>query len=144
MKRTTSITLLVLALLFSDFIIMSFNLSGGFQSSGIKFQLLPLIAFSVNISEHAFLTSSIVGYILFTFFLLANFKRAKVVAPKSFYTALFSCVASVLFELYSFACDSTNNYMGQHLRIGLLLFLMCYNVFNAIYKDEKQAVQETN
>jgi len=82
MKRTTSFTLLILSLLFSHFIIFSFKLSEGFESIGFKFQLFPLLAFTEHHSGNQFLTSSIIGYILFAVFLLTNFMRAIAATPK--------------------------------------------------------------
>lgn len=134
MKQATSRILLFTALLFSHFIVFNFNLNNGFEPKGIKFQLMPLIQFAGHSSDYTTLTSVVIGYILFTIFLFANFKRAKASSPLWYYIILFLSLAAVIFELYGFILDYNNSFTGQRLRIGLLLFLMCYNVFNNIYK----------
>jgi hypothetical protein len=139
MNKVLSLVILILALLFSHFVILNFNLNGGFTCHGVKFQALPLVAFSGQVSDNKVLTSSVLGYILFIVFLLANFKRAKTITPKLLYSMLFISVASVLFELYSFFLDYNNTYTGQRLRVGFVVYLICfYYIFRAIYKDEAQ------
>lgn len=139
MKRTTSFAILFFALLFSHLIIFHFNLNGGFVFSEIKFKLLPLLAFAGQSSDHKFLTSAIIGYVLFVIFLFGNFKRAKEVLPKLFYVTTIVCIASIFFELYCYFSDFAGNYKGQFSRIGFVLFLICLNIYSTIYKDSKNA-----
>lgn len=138
MKRTTSFILIILALLFSHFVILNFNLNGGFEPKGIKIQLFNLIQLAPNTSRHTTLTSSVIGYILFAVFLIANYNRAKASNPNLVFVTLSLSIISVLFELRSIILDINNSYTGQRLGIGLVLFVMCFIIYNAIYKGEKQ------
>jgi hypothetical protein len=138
MKRNTSLALLFFGLIFSHLIILNFNLNGGFVIREIKFKLLPLLAFAGRSSDFTYLTSAIIGYILFAVFLFANFNRAKAAMPKLFYVITVVCIASVLFEMYCFYTDYAGQFTGQHSRVGFVLFLICLNIFSTIYKNENQ------
>jgi hypothetical protein len=145
MNRIISVVLLILALLFSHFLILNFNLNGGFESKGIGFQPLPLIAFSGQVSNNKVLSSSIIGYILFTIFLFANFNRAKAATPILFYSVLFLSIISILFELYCFYLDYNNSYTGQRLRIGFVLYFICfYYIFRTINRSETQTIKKSS
>ncbi len=137
MNQSASRVLLFIALLFSHIIVFHFNLHSGFEFKGIKLEAIPLIQMAWNKSDYTTLTSAVVGYMLFVIFLLANFKRVKEISPLWFYVILLICTGAVLFEVRSFVLDYNNAFTGQRLRIGLLLFFMCYNIFNKIYRPAR-------
>jgi len=71
MKRL-SLLLLVIGLIFSQLVLVKFNLNNGFEFHKVSFRLLPIADYADKISQKLYLTSVILGYIAFVIFGVIN------------------------------------------------------------------------
>jgi len=140
MKRASK-DILINGLLLSHFFIFQFEPGNGFLFKDFKLQVLPLFSilgfsfpnFSFTPLHTATLNSSIIGYSLFLFFLLTNFRQAKRITPIRLYISLTLCVYAVAFELITFGEGLKHIKISEQLRFGPLLFLLTYRMFEKMY-----------
>ena len=136
--KKTSLILLILGLIFSQLVIVKFNLNNGFDFHNVSFRLLPIIDYAGKISQRLYLTSVIIGYILFVIFGIINTNKQK--APEIFKSALmFSGIAIVVsfFEFTSLLEDLNGTFQGKRFHIGWLLFLLGLWIFSKRYLSKK-------
>ncbi|MBU8892330.1 MAG: hypothetical protein KOO66_06095 [Bacteroidales bacterium] len=137
MKKLSAI-LLFTGLIFSQLILLKFNLNNGFEFHDIWFRILPLADYAGNSSPELYLTSTILGYIAFVTFSVLNTNKIK--SPEIFKPALmFSGITIVLifFEFTSILEDLNSGFQGKHFRIGWFLFLLGLWIFNKKYLSKK-------
>ena len=125
-KQKLSLGFLILGLIFSSIIRVRFNVSNGFEFQGFWITPLPSIFdFAVVRSSDLALTSTSFGYlflIISGLFMLSDFKalRQKTTSLTVF---LVLTLLALVFEFVSIIQDISSSFVGQHLRIGLVLFL---------------------
>ena len=138
MKRQTALVILIAGLIFSQFIIMNYNVNDGFEFHGMKIRIGSLLQLHFSRSDRTTLTTSVFGYILFGIFLIMNIKNKNARVSKLFEPTLIVCVLSIIFELRNIILDMNNNYVGQRLSIGIILFALCFKIFYSAYDENPQ------
>lgn len=136
--KKRSFILLLLGLILSQIVIVTFNLNKGFEFHGIWFRLLPIANYAGKSSPELYLTSTILGYILFIIFGVINTNKIK--SPETFKSFLmFTGIAIVvsIFEFTSILEDLNSNFQGKHFKIGWLLFLLGLWLFSKKYLRKK-------
>ena len=125
-KQKLSLAFLILGLIFSSIIRVRFNVSNGFEFQGFWITLLPSIFdFAAMRSSDLALTRTSLGYLFLVFsglFMLSDFKALKH-KTTSLIVFLLLTLLALVFESFSIIQDISSNFAGQHLRIGLALFL---------------------
>ncbi len=125
-KQKLSLGFLILGLIFSSIIRVRFNVSNGFEFQGFWIMPLPSIFdFAAISSSDLALTSTSFGYLflgVFGLLMLSDFKalRQKTTSLTVF---LVLTLLALVFESVSIIQDISSSFGGQHLRIGLALFL---------------------
>lgn len=125
-KQKLSLGFLILGLIFSSIIRVRFNVSNGFEFQGFWITLFPSIFdFAAIRSSDLTLTSTSFGYLFLVIsglFMLSDFKalRQKNTSLTIFLVLTF---LALVFEFVSIIQDISSSFVGQHLRIGLVLFL---------------------
>lgn len=138
MKRT-SLILLILGLILSQLIIVKFNLNNGFQFHSFDIRLIPIADYASKISQNLYLTSVIIGYILFVLFGVLNTNKQK--APEIFKSSLmFTGIALVVtfFEFTSILEDLNGTFQGKRFHIGWLIFLLGLWIYSKKYISIKK------
>ncbi len=136
--KKLSIILLLLGLIFSQIIVVRFNLNNGFQFHNLWIKVLPIASYAGKSSPELYLTSTISGYIAFVIFGILNTNKVK--SPGIFKSALmFSGITIVVtfFEFTSVLEDLNSIFQGKHFRIGWLLFLLGLWIFSKKYLSKK-------
>ena len=123
MNKSTSIILLILAVALSQLIFIHFDLSSGFSFYGLKIQPFPLLSFNQS-GGHNFLTSAILGYLLFAAVLLFNARETKKLNSRLFILPLIICAVTIFFEAYNFVLNIRGDFQGQVMRTGWILALI--------------------
>jgi hypothetical protein len=144
MDRQRSLVLIILGLLFSQFIIMNYNLWDGFEFHGINFRIGSLLQLHFRHSEIKTLTTSVVGYFLFAVYLFNNLKNKNARSSKLFEPTLIITVLAIIFELRNIYLDFTNDYSGQRLTIGIIIFVLCLKIFQSSNEEYNQPTNTTN
>ena len=129
--KKLSIILLLLGLIFSQIIVVRFNLNNGFQFHNFWFKILPIASYAGKSSPELYLTSTILGYIAFVIFGILNTNKVK--SPGIFKSALmFSGITIVVtfFEFTSVLEDLNSTFQGKYFRIGWLLFFLGLWIFS--------------
>lgn len=129
--KKLSIILLLLGLIFSQIIIVRFNLNDGFEFHNYWIKILPIADYAGKSSPELYLTSTILGYIAFVIFAVLNTNKVK--SPDIFKSALmFSAITIVItfFEFTSILEDLNSTFQGKHFRIGWLLFFLGLWIFS--------------
>lgn len=125
-KQKLSLGFLILGLIFSSIIRVRFNVSNGFEFQGFWITPLPSIFdFAVVRSSDLALTSTSFGYlflIISGLFMLSDFKALRQ-KNTSLIIFLILTLLALVFEFVSILQDISSSFVGQHLRIGLALFL---------------------
>lgn len=125
-KQKLSLGFLILGLIFSSIIRVRFNVSNGFEFQGFWITPLPSIFdFAVVRSSDLALTSTSFGYlflIISGLFMLSDFKALRQ-KNTSLIIFLILTLLALVFEFVSIIQDISSSFVGQHLRIGLVLFL---------------------
>lgn len=125
-KQKLSLGFLILGLIFSSIIRVRFNVSNGFEFQGFWITPLPSIFdFAVIRSSDLALTSTSFGYlflIISGLFMLSDFKALRQ-KNTSLIIFLILTLLALVFEFVSIIQDISSSFVGQHLRIGLVLFL---------------------
>ncbi len=138
MKRL-SLILLIFGLIFSQLVLIKFNINNGFEFHGFTIRVLPIAEYAGEISQKTYLTSIILGYILFVIFGVINTNKQK--APEIFKSALmYTGIAIVVsfFEFTSILEDLNGTFQGKHFHIGWLLFLLGLWIFSKRYLSIKK------
>ncbi len=136
--KKLSIILLFLGLIFSQIIVVRFNLNDGFEFHNYWIKILPIADYAGKYSPELYLTSTVLGYIAFVIFGILNTNKVK--SPGIFKSALmFSAITIVVtfFEFTSILEDLNSTFHGKHFRIGWLLFLLGLWIFNKKYLSKK-------
>lgn len=136
--KKLSFILLLLGLIFSQLVLLKFNLNHGFEFHDFWFKLLPLAEYAGKSSPELFLTTTILGYISFVIFGALNTNKIK--SPQTFKSFLmFTGIALVVsfFEFTSIVEDLNSNFQGKYFRIGWLLFLLGLWLFSKKYLSKK-------
>ena len=125
-KQKLSLGFLILGLIFSSIIRVRFNVSNGFEFQCFWITPLPSIFdFAVVRSSDLALTSTSFGYlflIISGLFMLSDFKALRQ-KNTSLIIFLILTLLALVFEFVSIIQDISSSFVGQHLRIGLVLFL---------------------
>ena len=125
-KQKLSLGFLILGLIFSSIIRVRFNVSNGFEFQGFWITPLPSIFdFAVVRSSDLALTSTSFGYlflIISGLFMLSDFKALRQ-KNTSLIIFLILTLLALVFEFVSILQDISSSFVGQHLRIGLVLLL---------------------
>lgn len=125
-KQKLSLGFLILGLILSSIIRVRFNVSNGFEFQGYWITPLPSIFdFAVVKSSDLTLTSTILGYLFLGIsglFMLSDFKALR---HKTTNLTIFLVLTllALVFESVSIIQDISSSFAGQHLRIGLALFV---------------------
>ena len=125
-KQKFSFVFLILGLIFSSLIRIRFNVSNGFEFQGFWITPLPSIFdFAAMRSSDLTLTSTILGYLFLVisgFLMPGDFKsiRQKTTSLTVF---LALTLLALVFESVAVIQDISSSFRGQHLRIGLALFV---------------------
>lgn len=139
-RQRISLVFLFIGLLFSSIIRVRFNISNGFEFHNWWVTWTPSIFdFALlSSSEHA-LTSTFGGYLFFALsgFLMLNHMKDFGYKNKMLSAFLGLSVIALAFELISLGQDLFTSYYGQHLRMGLLLFLLGIVVFYRTFPSSK-------
>ncbi len=141
--KKLSIILLFLGLIFSQIIVVRFNLSNGFEFHNFWIKVLPIASYAGKSSPELYLTSTILGYIAFVVFGVLNTNKVK--SPGIFKSALmFSGITIIVtfFEFTSILEDLNSTFHGKYFRIGWLLFLLGLWIFSKKFlsKNNRQNV----
>jgi len=126
-KQKQFIVLLILGLVFSSILRITFNLSDGFVCHDLSITPpFPLFDYADKGSTHAQLTSTFFGYVLF---LLAGFTFiGEIKEDQRWLMILLGFVAITLyaayFEFSSLMADINGKYEGEHAWVGPTLFLL--------------------
>ena len=136
-KQKLSLAFLILGLIFSSIIRVRYNVSNGFEFQGFWITLLPSIFdFAAMRSSDLALTSTSLGYLFLVIsglFMLSDFKALKH-KTTSLIVFLVLTLLALVFESFSIIQDISSNFAGQHLRIGLALFLFGLLIFVNNYR----------
>ncbi|MDY6801209.1 MAG: hypothetical protein SVU94_08305 [Bacteroidota bacterium] len=136
--KKRSLLFLITGLIFSQIIIIRFNLNNGFEFHNFWIKILPLADYAGKSSPELYLTSTILGYIAFIIFGVVNTNKHKY--PEIFKSALmFTAIAVVVtfFEFTSILEDLNDTFQGKHFRIGWLLFIVGLWIFWKRYLTKK-------
>ncbi len=136
--KKLSLALLILGLISGQLIVLTFNLNNGFEIHSVSFKLLPIADYAGKASSQLFLTSIILGYLVFVIFGIINTNKTK--SPAIFKSALiFTGIAIIVtfFEFTSILEDLNGTFQGKHFRIGWLLFLLGLWIFSKKYLIKK-------
>lgn len=136
--KKISLALLFTGLIFSQLILIAFNVNNGFEFHKVIFRAIPIAEYAGKISMRPYLTSSIIGYIAFVIFGVLNTNKIK--APSIFksvfmYTAI--AIVVTFFEFTSILEDFSGTYEGKYFGIGWLLFLLGLWIFSKQYLSKK-------
>ncbi len=135
--KKLSFILIILGLLLSQIVRITFNLNDGFEYHGFIFSL-SIADYAGKASNELFLTSTILGYIAFLIFGIIN--TNKIHSPEIFKSAfMFSAISLVVtfFEFTSILEDLNGIFYGKHFRIGWLLFILAFWIFSKKYLSKK-------
>ena len=133
MNKSTSIVLLTLAVAFSQLIFVHFDLNSGISFHGVKIQPFPLLSFNQS-SGHNFLTSAIVGYLIFAVVLISNARVTRKLNSGLFVLPLIVCAVTIFFELYNFGLNMRGDFQGQAMRTGWVLALLTVDRLHRSWK----------
>lgn len=125
-KQKLSLGFLILGLIFSSIIRVRFNVSNGFEFQGFWITPLPSIFdFAVVRSSDLTLTSTILGYLFLVISGLFMLSDIKALRHKTTNLTIFLVLTllALAFESVSIIQDISSSFSGQHLRIGLALFV---------------------
>ncbi len=125
-KQKLSLGFLILGLIFSSIIRVRFNVSNGFEFQGFWITPLPSIFdFAAIRSSDLVLTSTSFGYLFLIISGLFMFIDFKALRQKNTSLTVFLVLTllALVFEFVSIIQDISSSFVGQHLRIGLVLFL---------------------
>jgi hypothetical protein len=120
-NQKSSILFIILGLVFTQLLQANFSLYDGFNFYGIKFQTGSLLSFNWS-TENRFLTTRFIGYIFFALFAFDNYRNG--IKHRLNQYILIASICGFFFELKSIFNDLSNEYDGQTLQIGWILFLM--------------------
>jgi len=136
-KRKFSLGFLILGLILSSIIRVRFNISNGFDFQGFWITPLPSIFdFAVLKSSDLTLTSTILGYLFLVISGLLMLRDFKALRHKTTNLTIFLVLTllALVFESVSIIQDISSSFSGQHLRIGLALFVFGLFVFVNSYR----------
>jgi len=125
-KQKLSLGFLILGFILSSIIRVRFNLSDGFEFQGFWITLpLPFFDFAASSSTDLTLTSTSLGYLFLVVFGLLMLSDFKVLRQKTTSLTVFLVLTllALVFESASIIQDINSSFTGQHLRIGVALFL---------------------
>ena len=137
MDKQRAFIFIILGLVFSQFLVLNFNLYDGLEFHGFRFGIGSLLQFHFGHSEHKMLNTSVIGYLFFGIFLFKNLKNKNARASRLFEPTLIITALAIIFHFRNFVLDIMNDYSGQQLTIGIILFVMCLQVYRHAY-DETQ------
>lgn len=146
-KQKILLGLLILGLVFSSLVRLQFNLSDGFVSHGVMIKFIPLPLFDyVGHSGDLSLTSTIFGYL---FFLLSGVllfleTRKNKLQRRLWLGFLFIALYATYFEWTSLMQDINLHFIGQHLRMGPVLFLLGLFLFIRSYRTHRVKDETSN
>lgn len=127
-KTIDKISFLIIGLLLSSVVGISFRLSEGFEYHGMWFTLnLSILDIAVMKSSEVLLSSRLVGYLFYLFFGFMCLLSGPDVPKPSRWAVLvfFGLIGLASFaELYSYYLDFAGLYTGVHVRVGLSVFLL--------------------
>lgn len=120
-NQKKSILFIALGLVLTQLLLANFSLYGGFNYYGVKVQVGSLLSFNWS-TENRFLTTRFIGYIFFALFAFDNYRNGNKHRMNQY--ILIGSICAFAFELKSIFNDLSNEYDGQTLQIGWILFLM--------------------
>jgi hypothetical protein len=125
-KQKLSLGFLILGLILSSIVRVRFNVSNGFEFQDFWITPIPSIFdFAAIRSSDLALTSSFFGYFFLAISGLLMLSDFKALRHKTAYLTVFLVLTllALVFESVSIIQDISSSFAGQHLRIGLALFL---------------------
>jgi hypothetical protein len=143
MSRQRSFILLILALVFSQFIIINYNLWDGFEFHGIKIRTGSFLQLKFQNSEFKTLTTAVIGYFLFAIYLFNNLKNKDARASRLFEPTFIITILAIIFELRNIYLDIISEYSGQRVTIGIILFILCFKIFLTSGKENNETIIPT-
>lgn len=146
-KQKILLGLLVLGLVFSSLVRMQFNLSDGFVSHGVMIKFIPLPLFDYDgQSGDLSLTSTIFGYLFFLLsgVLLIMENKNNKLQRRLWLGFLFITLYATYFEWSALMQDIHSQFIGQHLRMGPVLFLVALILFIRNYRVERESRETSN
>jgi hypothetical protein len=125
-QKTIYITLLILGLIFSVFAGFYFNWQNGFEFKGYWFRSTPnLVDIALNSSLELKLRSTLVGNLFYSIFAILFFVKQPELRKSSELIAFIVLVSLInISDLYSIYQDINNEFIGRHIRIGLIIFII--------------------
>lgn len=120
-NQKKSILFIALGLVLTQLLLANFSLYGGFNYYGVKLQMGSLLSFNWS-TENRFLTTRFIGYIFFALFAFDNYRNG--IKHRMNQYILIGSICAFVFELKAIFADLSNEYDGQTLQIGWILFLM--------------------
>lgn len=139
-RQMISWGLLFLGLLFSSIIRVRFNISHGFEFHEVWVTWIPaIIDFALLSSRDHALTSAFLGYLFFVSAGFLTLNDLKAIGHKNKRLTMFLVLSifALGFELLSIALDIFNSYHGQHLYMGLILFLLGMTILYEVFRSSK-------
>lgn len=140
LRQKITLGFLILGFIFSSIIRIRFNIDNGFEFHNLWITWIPsFFNFALLSSSEQTLTTTFLGY---SFFIASGFlmlKPTKGPGAKNKGLVFFlGLVAFALtFELISLFQDLFFSYYGQHLRMGLLIFLLGIIIFRQTLHSSK-------
>lgn len=140
LRNKVALVFLILGFIFSCIIRVRFNIAHGFEFHNFWITWMPsFFDFALLSSNEHALTTTFLGYAFFAIsgLLMLNYRKALRNNNKSLLIFMGLTAFALLFEVISLAQDFFTSYYGQHLRMGLLLFLLGIVIFSRIYHSPK-------
>ena len=126
-KQKQFLILLIAGFVLSSIVKITFSLNPGFVFHGLEITLpLPLFDFAEEASQHKQLSTTLVGYIFYAAAGLVIIGQLKANQRWQLITLGFILLSlyAIYFEASAWASDISNDYKGQHMWIGPVMFLL--------------------
>ena len=136
MKKRDNL-LLMLGLIFSSIIRLRFSLNDGFQYDSLWVSL-PITFFSYSTTFTSSLTTTFIGYLLFTLFGIFLYLETPKGTPRYRILTIYilASAASAGYEISQIISDYNGHFNFRHLHLGPSLFLFG---LITLTKDQKKA-----
>ena len=140
-KQKQLLVFILLGFIFSSILRIKFNVGSGFEFENYWITIpLPFFDWAVAKSSETSLTSTFIGYFFVTLFGIKLLHYLKPIRQPKYNLLGFTIVAFIafIFEASSIIIATFSSYLGQHMRIGPLLFVWALLMFLWYYKFLKR------
>ena len=136
--KKEKLILLVFGLIFSSIIRLRFSLYDGLELHGF-WVTPPITFFSFSTKFTQYLTTTFIGYLLFSLFGIVEYKQTAKESKQYRWLTFFIIftVASASYELSQMISDFRGEFNGRHIHCGPLLFLAGLALMQKEEKSEK-------